>query len=76
MAIDKNTSVSESLTQTLEESVRKNESYQKAKERQLIVMETWLAWDAMIIQSAGKLGCGVLWSKDFNHGQSYGRRQR
>lgn len=26
-------------------------------------------WDAMILQSAGKLGCGVLYSEDLNAGQ-------
>jgi predicted nucleic acid-binding protein len=29
-------------------------------------------WDALIIQSAGQLGCRVLWSEDLNSGQSYG----
>ncbi len=28
-------------------------------------------WDAMIIQSAKKLGCEVIWSEDFTAGQSY-----
>lgn len=28
-------------------------------------------WDAMIIQSATKLGCAILWSKDLNSGQVY-----
>jgi predicted nucleic acid-binding protein len=29
-------------------------------------------WDAMILQSAARLGCKHLYSEDFNHGQSYG----
>lgn len=28
-------------------------------------------WDAMIIRSASKLGCNLIWSEDLNHGQSY-----
>lgn len=28
-------------------------------------------WDAMIIQSANQLGCGVLWSEDLNADQVY-----
>lgn len=28
-------------------------------------------WDAMIIQSARRLGCRVLWTEDLNDGQSY-----
>ncbi len=28
-------------------------------------------WDAMVIQSARRLGCRVLWSEDLNHGQTY-----
>jgi predicted nucleic acid-binding protein len=28
-------------------------------------------WDAMIIQSAKRLGCRILWSEDLNDGQSY-----
>ncbi len=28
-------------------------------------------WDAMIIQSAAKLGCRVIWSEDLNPGQVY-----
>jgi predicted nucleic acid-binding protein len=28
-------------------------------------------WDAMILQSAGRLGCTVVWSEDLNPGQSY-----
>lgn len=26
-------------------------------------------WDAMIVRSAGALGCTTLWSEDLNHGQ-------
>ena len=29
-------------------------------------------WDAMIITSALKLDCQVLWSEDLNDGQAYG----
>jgi predicted nucleic acid-binding protein len=29
-------------------------------------------WDAMIISSAQKLGCKILWSEDLNDGQDYG----
>jgi predicted nucleic acid-binding protein len=28
-------------------------------------------WDAMIIQSASRLGCKTIWSEDLNPGQSY-----
>jgi len=28
-------------------------------------------WDAMILQSALRLGCNNLWSEDLSHGQSY-----
>jgi predicted nucleic acid-binding protein len=28
-------------------------------------------WDAMIIQSARRLGCRLLWSEDLNNGQTY-----
>jgi len=28
-------------------------------------------WDAMIVNSATKLGCAVLWSEDLNDGQLY-----
>lgn len=28
-------------------------------------------WDALIIRSAGQLGCGVVWSEDLNPGQVY-----
>lgn len=28
-------------------------------------------WDALIIWSAVKLGCKIIWSEDFNHGQIY-----
>ena len=28
-------------------------------------------WDAMIVWSAARLGCAVLWSEDLNHGQTY-----
>lgn len=29
-------------------------------------------WDSLVICSAQKLGCGVIWSEDLNHGQLYG----
>ena len=29
-------------------------------------------WDALIIQSAERVGADVLWSEDLNHGQRYG----
>lgn len=29
-------------------------------------------WDAMIIQSASRLGCEVVWSEDLSEGQRYG----
>ena len=29
-------------------------------------------WDALIMNSALELGCDVLWSEDFSHGQQYG----
>lgn len=29
-------------------------------------------WDALILQSAMEMGCSVLWSEDFSHGQKYG----
>ena len=29
-------------------------------------------WDALIVQSAGALGCNVLWSEDLSAGQRYG----
>jgi predicted nucleic acid-binding protein len=29
-------------------------------------------WDAMIVNSAGKTGCSVLWTEDLNSGQVYG----
>lgn len=29
-------------------------------------------WDAMIVRSAGSLGCNTLYSEDLNPGQSYG----
>jgi len=29
-------------------------------------------WDAMVLQSAARLGCGQLLSEDLNHGQLYG----
>jgi predicted nucleic acid-binding protein len=29
-------------------------------------------WDAMIIQSATRLGCAVVWSEDLNSGQAFG----
>ena len=28
-------------------------------------------WDAMILQSARRMGCEVLWTEDFIDGQSY-----
>jgi predicted nucleic acid-binding protein len=28
-------------------------------------------WDAMIVQSARRLGCRILWTEDLNHGQVY-----
>ena len=28
-------------------------------------------WDALILRSAGALGCQVLWSEDLSHGQVY-----
>ncbi len=28
-------------------------------------------WDAMILQSARRLGCGILWTEDLTHGQNY-----
>jgi predicted nucleic acid-binding protein len=28
-------------------------------------------WDAMVIQSARRLGCRLLWSEDLNHDQTY-----
>jgi len=28
-------------------------------------------WDAMILQSAARLGCGTIWSEDLNPGQVY-----
>jgi predicted nucleic acid-binding protein len=28
-------------------------------------------WDAMVVQSARRLGCRILWSEDLNHGQTY-----
>jgi len=28
-------------------------------------------WDAMIVWSAARLGCSILWSEDLNHGQTY-----
>jgi predicted nucleic acid-binding protein len=30
-------------------------------------------WDAMIVASAVRMGCGVLWSEDLNKGQAYDR---
>jgi predicted nucleic acid-binding protein len=30
-------------------------------------------WDAMILLSAARLGCGVVWSEDLNPGQAYQR---
>ncbi len=32
-------------------------------------------WDALIIRSAERLGCAVVWSEDMNDGQLYGRVQ-
>jgi len=29
-------------------------------------------WDAMVVHSAGQLGCGVLWTEDLNPGQTIG----
>ena len=29
-------------------------------------------WDAMILQSAVRLGCAQIWTEDMNHGQSFG----
>jgi len=29
-------------------------------------------WDAMILRSAARLGCAVLWSEDLSAGQHYG----
>lgn len=29
-------------------------------------------WDAMILQSAARLGCETVWSEDLNPGQTYG----
>lgn len=29
-------------------------------------------WDAMIVRSALRLGCSVIWSEDLNPGQDYG----
>ncbi len=29
-------------------------------------------WDALIVNSAVELGCGILWSEDLSHGQQYG----
>jgi predicted nucleic acid-binding protein len=29
-------------------------------------------WDAMIIQSASRMGCRVVWSEDLGEGQQYG----
>jgi predicted nucleic acid-binding protein len=28
-------------------------------------------WDAMILQSARRLGCGILWTEDLTHEQNY-----
>ncbi len=28
-------------------------------------------WDAMVIQSAKRLGCGTVWTEDLSHGQIY-----
>ena len=28
-------------------------------------------WDAMVIQSARRLGCSLVWTEDLNHGQAY-----
>lgn len=32
-------------------------------------------WDAMILQSAARLGCETVWSEDLNPGQLYGEVQ-
>jgi predicted nucleic acid-binding protein len=32
-------------------------------------------WDAMVLQSAARLGCAQLLSEDFSHGESYGAVQ-
>lgn len=32
-------------------------------------------WDAMIVQSANRLQCPILWSEDLNPGQEYGATQ-
>lgn len=32
-------------------------------------------WDAMILQSAARLGCAVVWSEDLNAGQFFGSVQ-
>lgn len=32
-------------------------------------------WDAMIVQSANRLECPILWSEELNPGQSYGAVQ-
>lgn len=32
-------------------------------------------WDAMVVQSAARLGCKTLYSEDLSHGQSYGNVQ-
>jgi predicted nucleic acid-binding protein len=29
-------------------------------------------WDALILQSARRLGCGTIWSEDLNAGQAFG----
>ncbi|MDQ7827245.1 MAG: PIN domain-containing protein [Candidatus Eremiobacteraeota bacterium] len=29
-------------------------------------------WDAMVLQSAEKSGCHILWTEDLSHGQTYG----
>jgi predicted nucleic acid-binding protein len=29
-------------------------------------------WDALLLNSATQLGCRILWSEDFAHGQKYG----
>lgn len=28
-------------------------------------------WDALILESASALGCGIVWSEDLNHGRVY-----
>ena len=28
-------------------------------------------WDAMILQSARRMGCRILWTEDLSHGQTY-----